>query len=111
MRTALLVLVCLSLIFSTASGIDVVVPGDADGDMIVSDEELEQAEKSFDEGKITSEQLEEIRHIHNNYPITIIDSADRTVTIYKPVRTMIPMGWSQCEPVFVLVLWNINFAN
>ena len=51
MRTALLVLVCLSLIFATASAQGIVVPGDADGDMIVSDEELEQAEKSFDEGR------------------------------------------------------------
>ncbi len=102
MRTALLVLVCLSLIFSTASAQGIVVPGDADGDMIVSDEELEQAEKSFDEGKITSEQLEEIRHIHDHYPITIVDSANRTVTIYKPVDSIIPMVTWSYEPVWLL---------
>ncbi len=102
MRMVLLALIYFSLIFATASAIDVVVPGDADGDMIVSDEELEQAEKSFDEGKITSDELEEIRHIHDDYPITIIDSADRAVTIYKPVKAVIPMSASNCEPIFVL---------
>ena len=68
MRMVLLALIYFSLIFATASAIDVVVPGDADGDMIVSDEELEQAEKSFDEGKITSDELEEIRHIQMTIP-------------------------------------------
>jgi iron complex transport system substrate-binding protein len=79
-----------------------VVPGDADGDMILSDEELELAEKSFDDGKITSEQLDEIRHIHDNYPITIVDSANRTVTIYKPVERVIPMITWSYEPLWIL---------
>ncbi len=102
MRTALLVLVCLSLIFATASAQGIVVPGDADGDMIVSDEELRLAEQSYSEGKTTSDELEEIKHIHEKYPITIVDSADRTVTIYKPVRKIIIQPTTLYEPVFVL---------
>jgi len=102
MRTALLVLVCLSLIFATASAQGIVVPGDADGDMIVSDEELRLAEQSYSEGKITSSELEEIRHIHDNYPITIVDSANRTATIYKPVERMIIQPTSSYEPIWIL---------
>ena len=102
MRTALLALVCLSLIFATASAQGILVPGDADGDKIVSDEELELAEQSYSEGKITSDELEEIKHIHEKYPITIVDSADRTVTIYKPVERMIIQPTFEYEPVFIL---------
>jgi len=102
MRMVLLALICFSLIFATASAQDIVVPGDADGDMVVSDEELELAEQSFGEGKITSEQLEEIRHIHDDYPITITDSADREVTIYTPIQKIIIQHTTAYEPLFVL---------
>jgi len=102
MRIFLLALICFSLIFATASAIDVVVPGDSDGDMIVSDEELELAEQSYNDGEITSDELEEIKHIHDNYPITIVDSADRELKIYKPVERVIPIvAWSY-EPLYIL---------
>jgi len=93
MKTALLALVCLSLIFATASAQGIVVPGDADGDMIVSDEELRLAEQSYSEGKTTSDELEEIRHIHDDYPKTIVDSADQEVTIYKPLKRVVIAYW------------------
>jgi iron complex transport system substrate-binding protein len=98
----LLGLACLSLISATVSAQYIVVPGDADGDMIVSDKEIELAEQSCDEGKITSDELEEIRHIHEAYPITIVDSADRVVTIYKPVERIIIQPTSSYEPIWIL---------
>ncbi len=85
MRTALLALVCLSLISATVSAQNIVVPGDADGDMIVSDKELELAEQSCDEGKITSDELEEIRHIHEAYPITIVGIIIQPTSSYEPI--------------------------
>jgi len=102
MKMVILALMCFSLIFATASAQGIVVPGDADGDMIVSDEELELAEQSYSEGKITSDELEEIRHIYEKYPITIVDSANRTVTIYKPAKRIISQGTWTYEPLFVL---------
>ncbi len=44
-----------------AKGID--VPGDSNGDKIVSAEELKAAERLSQEGKITKAQLEEIKNI------------------------------------------------
>lgn len=102
MKTVLLALACFSLIFATANAQEIAVPGDADGDMIVSDEELELAEQSCDEGKITSAELEKIKHIHEDYPITIVDSANRVVTIYKPVERIIIQPTSSYEPIWIL---------
>jgi hypothetical protein len=49
------------------------VPGDLNGDKIVSQDELLNAENLLKERKITSDQLEEIEHIKENYPRTIVD--------------------------------------
>lgn len=85
----LLLAVSISLGALPAVAYDVVVPGDLDGDMIVSDEELEAAQSSFDAGKITSEELEKIEHINENYPRKVIDIIGREVTFYKPVERII----------------------
>ncbi len=74
---------------SPASAQAIVVPGDLDGDMIVSGDEMASAEQSYQEGKISSEQLEVIRHIHENYPRSVEDSIGCNVTIYKPVNSII----------------------
>jgi iron complex transport system substrate-binding protein len=58
--------ISISLSVLPAIAYDVVVIGDLDGDMIVSDEELEEAQSSYDDGKITSEELGKIEHIHEN---------------------------------------------
>ncbi len=64
------------------------VPGDLNGDQIVSDDELKSAEDAYARGDISAEKIAEIRHIHNNYPISVTDSAGRNVTIYKPVKSI-----------------------
>jgi len=83
-----------------AQGID--VPGDSDGDKIVSAEEVAAAEKLVQEGKLSADDLQEIKHIREKYPINITDSANRKVTIYKPVKRMIIQPTFEYEPVFIL---------
>jgi iron complex transport system substrate-binding protein len=90
---------CLSvlILLATISIAHATVPGDLDGDKIVSQDELLNAEKLFEQGKITSDQLEEINHIQENYPRTIVDSTNRTVTIYQPIERIIAFGGYDAE--------------
>lgn len=78
------------------------VPGDLDGDKIVSKDELQMAEDQLKEGKITSDQLEEIKHIKENYPRTIVDCTNRTVTIYKPIKRIIAFGGYDTEIISLM---------
>ncbi|MGB3943901.1 MAG: ABC transporter substrate-binding protein [Methanothrix sp.] len=88
---ALLVLLAISVALAAvpAAAYSVAVPGDLDGDMIVSDEELSAAMTSLSSGGITAEELAKIEHIHENYPRTVVDTAGRKVTFYKPVERII----------------------
>jgi|WetSurMetagenome_2_1015567.scaffolds.fasta_scaffold00221_24 iron complex transport system substrate-binding protein len=65
------------------------VPGDLDGNMIISDDEIASADADFAKGSITEQNLTEIRHIHDAYPITITDTQGRNVTIYQPIKTVV----------------------
>ncbi len=87
---------------TSASAQSIMVPGDTDGDMIISSDEMDVAEKSHQDGEISSEQLEEIRHIHENYPRTIVDSVERTVTIYKPIERVITFGGYDAEMMYIM---------
>ncbi len=81
---------CLILLLAAASASEatssgqVNVPGDTNGDNMVSDEELKAAEESYTKGDISSEELDKIRYIKENYPRTIIDATGTEVTLYKP---------------------------
>jgi len=72
-----------------ATAEDFAVPGDIDGDLVVSSEELVVAVQDQKAGKITSEELEDIRHISENYPRRIVDSAGKEVTVYKPLKKIV----------------------
>ncbi len=98
----LLLAISISLAALPAAAYDVAVPGDLDGDMIVSDEELEAAQSSCDGGSVTAEELEKIKHINENYPRTIIDSAGREVTLYKPAERIITREPDTCRIVIAL---------
>jgi iron complex transport system substrate-binding protein len=87
--TLVLIIACAALMIGSAFAQGIDIPGDNDGNKIVSTEEVAAAEKLAQEGKITSEQLEEIKHIHDKYPRTIVDSANRSVTIYKPLKGIV----------------------
>jgi iron complex transport system substrate-binding protein len=93
LRTGSLILLILAAITIVHGA----VPGDLDGDKIVSQDELLNAESLFEQGKITSDQLEEIKHIKENYPRTIVDCTDRTVTIYQPIKRIIAFGGYDAE--------------
>lgn len=60
------------------------VPGDANGDNLISDDEMKAVEDSYQKGEISLEELEKVRHIKENYPRTIIDATGTEVTLYKP---------------------------
>ncbi len=98
----LLLAISISLAAMPAVALSVVVPGDLDGDMIVSDEELEEAHSSFDDGKLTSEELEKIEQINENYPRTVTDTSGREVTIYKPIERIITREPDTCRIVVAL---------
>jgi iron complex transport system substrate-binding protein len=73
------------------------VPGDLDGDRIVSDDEMVAARESYEDGEIISEELSEIEHVHDNYPRTIIDGSGMEVTIYRPVESAVCTTPQQLE--------------
>ncbi|KUK43440.1 MAG: Periplasmic binding protein [Methanothrix harundinacea] len=98
----LLLVVSISLTALPAGAYDLVVPGDLDSDLIVSDEELEAAQSSYDAGKITAEELAKIEQINENYPRTITDTAGREVTFYKPVERIITREPDTCRIVVAL---------
>lgn len=78
------------------------VPGDLDGDKIVSKDELQMAEDQLKEGKITSDQLEEIRHINEAYPRTFMDAINRTVTVSRPIKRIVVLGAFTPEALRIL---------
>jgi len=65
------------------------VPGDLDADNVVSHAELENAIALNSQGKITDEELAEIKHINENYPRKVVDSLGNEVVIYKPIKSII----------------------
>ena len=97
-KTALIILFILSLSAHALGA----VPGDLNGDSVVSKEELSTAQDQAKNGKITAGQLDEITHISENYPRTIVDANNRTVTIYKPVMRIIAFGGYDAEIIYLV---------
>ncbi|MFZ2472217.1 MAG: ABC transporter substrate-binding protein [Methanothrix sp.] len=78
---------CFFILLGLAAAYQAIsVPGDANGDKVISAEELKIAEKDFKDKRIGSEELEEIRLIHESYPRSINDSTGSEITIYKPIK-------------------------
>jgi len=104
MKWSILALIpaCLALMIVSALAQGIEVPGDSDGDKIVSAEEVAAAEKLAKEGNLSADELQEIKHIHEAYPITITDSANNTVTIYKPIKKLVIQHSTGYLPVFIL---------
>lgn len=65
------------------------VPGDLDGDLLVSAEEVKIADENFVQGKITGQDLKDIKHIHEAFPRTVKDTRGRAVTIHGPIKTVV----------------------
>jgi len=97
-----LMIVCAMSMFGSVLAQETDVPGDSNGDKIVSAEEVTAAEKIAKEGKLSADELQEIKHIHERYPMEITDSANKTVTIYKPVKSIIIQHSTGYLPIFIL---------
>lgn len=83
----------------------VLVPGDDDGNKIVSEEELAGVILSYmleEPEHLGLDKVREIAHIHVYYPMTITDSLSRTVTIYKPVERVVVLHSTGVEAIIVL---------
>jgi len=61
----------LIILLATAGTLASEVPRDLNGDKIVSVEEVATAEKLVQEGKLSADEMEEIKHIYEKYPINI----------------------------------------
>jgi iron complex transport system substrate-binding protein len=103
MRRLSFIMMVLTLFFSLAGTVSVgiaegrFVPGDLDGDRVVSDDEMVAARESYSDGEISSEELSEIEHVHDNYPRTIVDGSGAEVTIYRPVERVVCTTPQQLE--------------
>jgi iron complex transport system substrate-binding protein len=102
LRKNLISCLALLLLFALSAFALGAVPGDLDGDKIISQDELQKAEELLKDGKISTEQMEEIRHINENYPRTVTDSANRAITIYKPIERIIAFGGYDAEIISIL---------
>ena len=89
---------------------ELVVPGDKDGDKIVSEGELVEALMTYMKGEYLGESVELLRldelraaaHIHVYYPRTITDAANRAVTVYMPITRIITLTSDSAEGVRTL---------
>lgn len=81
------------------------ITGDLDRDRIVTDDELGSSIISYLDvaylgGSVEHPELNHLREsarIHTYYPRTIIDSAGRNVTIYRPVERIVALAGYNCE--------------
>ncbi len=99
MVCVLVLMLCMLLAVMPAGAQGIVVPGDLDGDKIISDDEMAAVEQSYQDGKVTSGDLEEIRHIHENYPRAIVDNSGKTIIIYKPIQRIIVLSADSAEVI------------
>lgn len=80
------------------------ITGDLDGDRIVSEAELTDLILDYldaaylnSSSQIGLGDLRAASHIHAYYPRTVVDSAGRNVTIYKPVERIVALAGYNCE--------------
>lgn len=102
MKTNLKISLVILIILAASSHAWGTVPGDLDGDKIVSDEELKTAEQLYSRGNISSEELQEIRHIHDRYPRIVKDSTGKEIAIYKPVERIAVLTVDDYEIIRIL---------
>jgi iron complex transport system substrate-binding protein len=81
-----------------------VIPGDTDHDMIVSESELSSFILAYLDGSahIKQNDLRDAAHINIHYPRAIIDSIGQNITIYRPVKRIIALGSYRTEAVKIL---------
>ena len=84
---------CIILVLVTASlsaiASELRVPGDRNGDHIVSDDELVIAKDEQKNGTISSDEIMQIELIHDRYPIEVTDSTGSKIIVYKPLERIV----------------------
>ena len=98
----LAIVIMLSCTYAAAQD---TVPGDIDGDRIISETELCTATLTYLDGSLRHLGLDELRdaaHIHAYYPRTIICADGGEVTAYMPVERIIALSDPQADAVRVL---------
>ncbi len=89
-------------LLGTALAYDLSVPGDSNGDHVVSDEELAAAKEAHQAGKISDGELDTIRLIHDDYPINVSDSTGEEITVYKPLERIVVFNNQVSEVMQIL---------
>ena len=99
----LILFFCFFALMGFASAYQAVsVPGDTNGDKVISEDELKIAESNFNDGRIRSQELEMIRLIHESYPRNINDSAGNEITIHKPIERIAVLTTEDYEILRIL---------
>ena len=88
---------CILSLIACSIAKEFVVPGDRDGDNVVSDSELQEVSDSYRNGTITEDQLEIIKTIHDKYPRKANDTLGRTITIWKPLERIVIFDHGMAE--------------
>ena len=92
---AIMIILCCTNVAAEAT-----VPGDLDGDKIVSETELCTAILTYLDGSsehILPDELRAAAHIHRYYPKRIIDSAGSEIIIYRPIERIVTLTSDQTE--------------
>ena len=99
---------CVSLAILPLVAAGLCMPGDANEDDELTEDEIVDAILSYvyeREGHLKLGELRDAAHVYvhwNGTPKTIVDSMDRTVTIYKPIKTMVVLIYPVAEAVKIV---------
>jgi iron complex transport system substrate-binding protein len=87
----------------------IIVPGDKDGNEIISKAELASAILSYmleEKGHLSLDEVRKIAHTHVYYPKTVVDYFERNVTIVMEPERIVSLAPSNTEILFALGLGN-----
>ncbi|RCV63949.1 iron complex transport system substrate-binding protein [Methanophagales archaeon] len=112
MRNVLSYILVMGLIGSTMlltvmPAIAIGIPGDDDGNDNLTEKELASNILNYmlGEGDLSLYELRDAAHVYahwNGMPRTIVDTAERTVTIYKPVKTIVALSSDSARALRIL---------
>ena len=92
-----MVLIGSTVLLTVMPAIATGIPGDDDGNDNLTEKELASNILNYmlGEGDLSLDELRDAAHIYaywNGVPRTIVDTAERTVTIYKPVKKIVVLS-------------------
>lgn len=102
LKTVYICIIVITISSLTSLASDQLVPGDLDGDQLVSDDELAKAYQDHENGNISSDEVQQIQIIHDRYPIEVTDSAGNIIKIYKPLNRVVVINGQVTEMMQIL---------